>query len=96
MLIFFGAILVYPIIYPIPYSSEVLKETPVAVVDLDHSQLSRKLIRMLEAHELLHITSRPTSLAEARNQFYKGIINGIVVIPEDFIRPSGAFTTSSM
>ncbi len=86
MLIFFGAILVYPIIYPIPYSSEVLKETPVAVVDLDHSQLSRKLIRMLEANEFLHITSRPTSLAEARNQFYKGIINGIVVIPEDFTR----------
>lgn len=86
MLIFFGAILVYPIIYPIPYSSEVLKDIPVGVVDLDHSQLSRKLMRMLEAHEFLHITSRPTSLTEARDQFYRGVINGVVVIPEDFTR----------
>lgn len=86
MLVFFGAILVYPVIYPIPYSSEVLKEIPVGVVDLDHSQLSRKLRRMLDAHEFLHITTRPTSLAEAEDQFYKGAINGIVVIPEDFTR----------
>lgn len=86
LLIFFGAILAYPLIYPIPYAHEVLRDVPVAVVDMDHSQLSRKLIRMMDANEFLRITSRPTSLAEARDQFFRGSVNGIVVIPEDFTK----------
>lgn len=86
LLIFFGAILAYPLIYPIPYSHEVLRDVPIAVVDMDHSQLSRKLIRMMDANEFLRITSRPTSLTEARDQFFRGSVNGIVVIPEDFTK----------
>lgn len=86
LLIFFGAILVYPLVYPIPYSPEVLRDVPVAVVDMDHSQLSRKFIRMMDAHELLRIASFHTSLTEARDQFFRGSVNGIVVIPGDFTK----------
>ena len=86
LLIFFGAILAYPLIYPIPYSHEVLRDVPVAVVDMDHSQLSRRLIRMMDANELLRIASFPTSLTEARDQFFRGSVNGIVVIPRDFTK----------
>lgn len=86
LLIFFGAMVIYPIVYPVPYSKEVLKEVPIAVVDLDHSQLSRRLIRMLDAQELLLVAARPAGLEEARDLFYRGRIEGIVVIAEDFTR----------
>ncbi len=86
MLIFFGAIIIYPIFYPIPYSEEVLKEVPIAVVDLNNSQLSRKLIRMINANEFVSITTEPSSMAEANEQFYTGDVNAVVLIPEDFNR----------
>jgi len=86
MLILFGAILIYPFFYPFPYSAEVLKKVPVGVVDLDRSQLSRRLIRMMDAHEMLSVTARPVSLEEAEDLFYKGDIKGIVVIPSRFER----------
>ncbi len=84
MLIFFGAIIIYPIFYPIPYSDEVLKDVPIAVVDLNHSQLSRKLIRMIDANEFVNVTTESVSMAEATEQFYNGDVNGVVLIPEDF------------
>jgi ABC-2 type transport system permease protein len=84
MLIFFGAILIYPIFYPLPYSAEVLRKVPVGVVDLDRSQLSRRLIRMMDAHEMLSVTARPASLKEAEDLFYNGDIKGFVVIPRRF------------
>jgi ABC-2 type transport system permease protein len=84
MLILFGAMLIYPLFYPFPYSAEVLKKVSVGVVDLDKSQLSRKLVRMMDAHELLSVTARPVSLIEAEKLFYSGDIKGIVVVPESF------------
>ncbi len=45
MLLFFGAIIIYPLFYPIPYSAEVLKNIPVGVVDLSNTDSSRKLVR---------------------------------------------------
>lgn len=86
MLICFGAILIYPFFYPFPYAAEVLKKVPVGVVDLDRTQLSRRLIRMMDAHEMLSVTARPVSLKEAEDLFYDGDIKGIVVIPSRFER----------
>lgn len=86
LLIFFGAILFYPLFYPIPYSNEVLKENPVAAVDLDHSDLSRKVIRMLDANQFICIASRPDSLVEAQKKLFERKVDGIVVIPQGFQR----------
>jgi ABC-2 type transport system permease protein len=84
LLIFFGAIIVYPIVYPVPYSKEVLKNVPIAVIDMDHSQASRQLTRMMDAHELLGVAARPANMEEAERLFYNGDVNGFVLIPEDF------------
>ncbi len=83
-MIFFGAIIIYPIVYPLPYTKEVLKKVPVAVVDMDQSQMSRRLIRMMDAHEMLRVAARPPSMEEAQELFYEGTINGFIVIPKDF------------
>ena len=84
ILVFFVAILVYTVIYSIAYQNEVLRQIPVALVDLDHSASSRRLARMMDATEQIHITLKPTSLQEARDLFYQGRVNGIVLITNDF------------
>ena len=86
MLIFFAAIIGYSFFYPLPYLHEVLKEVPIAVVDSNYSQLSRKLIRMADASEFLDVVSKPTSLAQAKKEFFEGKVYGIMVIPDDFHR----------
>ncbi len=86
LLIFYGAVLFYPIFYPIPYSNEVLKETPVAIVDLDQTALSRQVVRMLDANELIQVASRATSMAQAQQQFYDRKVYGIILVPKDFER----------
>lgn len=84
VLIFFGAIGVYSIFYPMPYLNEVVKQVPVAVVDHDRSDLSRKMIQMTDAGQEVKVALRALSFENARQALYKGDIYGIIVIPEDF------------
>ena len=84
MLLFFGATLVYPLLYGISYNTEVLRKTPIAVVDLDNTPRSRELTRLLNATEQIAVLSKPLSLAEATAQFYNGTVHGVVVIPADY------------
>lgn len=84
MLLFFGATIIYPLLYSVSYNSEVLREVKVAVVDLDNSKGSRDLTRKIDATEQVRVGAEPLSLAEATELFYKGRVNGIVVIPESY------------
>ncbi|MGE5358124.1 MAG: ABC transporter permease [Bacteroidales bacterium] len=86
VLILVVALPLYAFFYPIPYTPEVLKEVPIAVVDLDQSEMSRRLARMLDAHELLHLAAAPASVAEAEQLARAGAVGGIVVVPEGFDR----------
>ena len=49
LLILVGAVLLYAVIYPYPYRQEVLLDVPVAVVDLDRTAVSRRLIQSIDA-----------------------------------------------
>jgi len=86
LLILFGAVVIYSIVYPIPYSPEVLKEVPVGVVDLDRSALSRRLIRMVDANEYVRVAFRETQLARAETEVLAGKAGGILLVPEGFQR----------
>lgn len=41
------AVVVYGLVYPTPYAAQVVRDVAVVVVDDDHSNLSRQLVRML-------------------------------------------------
>ncbi|MGE0078530.1 MAG: ABC transporter permease [Bacteroidales bacterium] len=84
LLLFFGATIIYPVLYSISYSPELLRETKVAVVDLNNSSISRDLIRKIDATEQISVFIKPNNLAQATELFYEGEINGIIVIPEKF------------
>lgn len=84
LLLFFGAIIIYPIIYPIPYSNNVLKDVPITVVDLNNSQLSRQLIRMIDANEFVDVYSKTGDINAAQKEFFEGEVYGVLLIAKDF------------
>ncbi len=86
LLIFIGAVIIYSFFYPIPYLPEVLKEVPVVAVDEDHTALSRKLIRMADAGDLVRISGQASTVAEAEKRIKAGKASGVLVIPREFER----------
>ena len=84
LLILVGAIILYSFFYPIPYLPQVLKEVPVVPVDLDGSSLSRKLLRMVDAGELVRLVEPAPGVAEAEARVRAA--GGVIVIPVDFER----------
>ena len=65
-------------------------KVPAAVVDLDHSQLSRKVTRSLDAMELIDVAAKPESYHEAMQMVQEGRILGFLMIPENFEREAVA------
>ena len=61
-------------------------KVPSAVVDLDHSSLSRQVTRNLQAGELISVTELPESYTEALDLVRRGKIFGFFLIPADFER----------
>jgi len=83
-LIFIIAMVAYPVAYSIGYVKETVREIPVAVVDLDHTALSRQYSRMADATEQVKTFCKSGSLDEAEQLFYAGKVDGIVLIPDKF------------
>lgn len=86
LLVLVGAITLYAFFYPTPYRREVLREVPVVVVDLDRTPLSRQLVRMADAHELVRVAARAPSLADAERVVLEGGAGGVLAIPTGFER----------
>ena len=76
--------LAYPLIYSWIYNNETVREVPVVVVDLSHSQESRKFIRMCDASPDVHVTSYAADLDDARSLVSRQVVKGIYLIPADF------------
>lgn len=57
---------------------------PVGVVDLDHTSLSRKVCRSLNASELIDISADAESFHDAIEKVRSGEIYGFFYIPSDF------------
>lgn len=84
MLIMIIGVFAYSLIYSIPYASEVIKEIPIGVIDMDRSTMSAQFTRDLNSTNSLNIVSTPLSIEEAKKEFYKDKIKGFVIIPKDF------------
>lgn len=58
--------------------------TPVAVVDLDHSELSRRMTRNLNSLQLIDVKQELDSYDKALESVRRGDVFGFFVIPADF------------
>jgi len=68
------------------FSQGIAKDLPIGVVDLQHSSLSRKLIRNFDATSILKVERSYTDVLSAKKDFVSNHIYGYVVIPKDFDR----------
>ena len=80
------ALPLYTTIYATAYGSEVVRDVTIAVVDNDKTSSSRELIDGIACGPNTLIRFEPQSIIEAQQLFYKGLIYGIVYIPNDFER----------
>ncbi|WP_299692634.1 ABC transporter permease [uncultured Vibrio sp.] len=68
------------------FSQGIARDLPVAVVDLEHSQISQQFMRLVDASPTLQVTEKYSSASEAAKAMVKRNIYGYVVIPKHFDR----------
>ena len=74
---------IYGLLYPQPYLGQLLRDIPIAVVDQDHTELSRDFIQTLDADEAIKVTVRSDTLADAQAALARREVFAIVGIPKD-------------
>ncbi|CAM3005484.1 ABC-2 type transporter transmembrane domain-containing protein [Vibrio mytili] len=82
----FGGVVFYSFLYPLPYTQQTPREQSIAIVNLDGSQTSFKLERMVDATPQVSVVSRLSTIEDAKYAFLKRDITGFLVIPEHFYK----------
>lgn len=78
--------LIYGFFYPWPYGTQTVTQVPVAVVDLDHTSLSRQLTRFARASPHLNVRLVTGDESAAQQALWSGEVEGYVVLPRDLKR----------
>ncbi len=65
------------------FSGSVLRQVPIALVDLDHSPISRGLARAIDDSPGVRVASQPASLQQAQAQLRALEVFAIVLVPRD-------------
>lgn len=73
--------LIYGLFYPQPYLGQLVRAIPIAVVDDDSTEVSRRLVQGLNAHEAIRVAARPSTLAEAQAALHRREVFAILDIP---------------
>lgn len=82
----FGGTIFYSFLYPLPYAHQVAQEQEITVVNLDKSQSSYQLERMVDATPQVKIATQAHTIEQAKQQFLNKQASGILVIPEHFYK----------
>jgi ABC-2 type transport system permease protein len=73
--------IVYGFYYPQPYLNQILRKIPIAVVDSDQSELSRRIVQTLDASGAVQVALRADTLVDARAALDRGDAFAVVGIP---------------
>ena len=85
VLIFFLLVpLAYPLLYSWIYNNEVVRDVPVAIVDLSHTASSREFIRDFDVAPNVKAAYYCNSLDEAKNLVGKQAVHGVLYFPSNF------------
>ncbi len=80
------ALVIYAVIYPLPYRAELLRDVPVVLVDLDRSTSSAELARRVDASEAVALSHDAPDMMQATRFVQERRAYGVLVIPEGFER----------
>src|SRR5215467_13222455 len=73
--------LIYGVYYPQPFLNQILRKIPIAVVDNDLSELSRRIVQTLDASGAVRVSIRANTYPEARAALDRGKAFAVVEIP---------------
>ena len=77
---------IYGFFYPWPYTEQAVTRVPVAVVDYDHSNLSRQITRFAQASPRIDVRMVIGDEHQARQALWRGEIEGYAILPLDLKR----------
>lgn len=75
--------LIYPLVYSWIYTNEVVREVPVAVVDMSNTTTSRKFLNNIDASPDVHIAYHCNNMNEAKSLIGHQVVRGIIYLPDD-------------
>ena len=78
------SVLFYAFYYPAPYAHQVVERLPIVVVDADRSDVSRAIVRNLDAAHEVEIAADVSDMMAARALVRDRQVEGILLIPHDF------------
>lgn len=78
------AVVAYAFYYPMAYVGQTPVKLPIAIVDQDHSVLSRRLVQEMNATRALDASVVVASPAEAERMLRNGEVDAVMHIPERF------------
>lgn len=85
---------IYPLVYSLIYNPELAKDVSMVVVDNDRTQLSRELVRNLDACDKVWVRGYAANLGEAKHAMDSHKCYAILEIPEGFERKAGRMETA--
>lgn len=86
LLTVFGGVVFYSFLYPLPYTQQTPHEQTLSIVNLDKSQASYQLERMVDATPQVKVIQRDSTIEDAKQAFLNRKVSGILVIPEHFYK----------
>ncbi|NNN67585.1 ABC transporter permease [Vibrio sp. 3-2(1)] len=86
LLTVFGGVVFYSFLYPLPYTQQTPREQTLSIVNLDKSQASYQLERMVDATPQVKVIQRDSTIEDAKQAFLNRKVSGILVIPEHFYK----------
>lgn len=75
--------ILYAFYYPTPYMNQTVSKVPVAVVDMDHTVMSRQLTQMSASAQQIDVRYIFSDLREAEEALADEKIYGFMVVPKD-------------
>lgn len=75
--------ILYAFYYPTPYMNQTVSKVPVAVVDMDHTVMSRQLTQMSASAQQVDVRYIFSDMREAEEALADEKIYGFMVIPKD-------------
>ena len=84
LLVLMGGIFAYGLLYNLMYAPNLVRKTPVAIVDNSHSALSREYIRLLHATPQASVYALTPNYLEAKEWLKQSKVDGILYLPADF------------
>ncbi len=76
--------LAYFLLYPSPYTNDIIKAQSIAIIDKDNTFLSTHLAFLANSSPDIYLKGYATSISKAQEMLEKGEIFGILYIPKGF------------